>query len=531
MGDRQHQAELRSALAEHEGSPDGLSVLAFVVPGGGKSRLPAIMAQRFPSLRIGWFVPRLSLRRQAEESMREQGIAIREAANDLDPSRGTRGFVATQQTLTENPGLWRDEFKRFPYILVLDEMHHAKIKRDDSKNSLAIALDEIQPLARAVLNMSGTLETNDRTFIRDLFYEDRSDGWAALPEESADIYVRYTRQAALREGAIVPIEFHHGDGPVKFNDGDERQYESLRDVRSEDEAKALFTVLSTQHAMHLFRAGVAHFRASGNKLLVVCDKQFRAKKYLRALQEMGIESGLAIEENDAALTDIKRFRKDPVCKALVTCAMAYEGLDVKEITHIVCLTHIRSVPWIEQMLARAWRSAPGKRKCWAFVPDDNRMNRTIGRIHAEQLAIVPAIGEGPGGDTPPPANNVVAIDSKVDHIRAALLDGTTALSCEETELLAVVQKWGIGVDHPAFVQLVRAIEETRRTVLPGTSVRDEEKSYRDSIADVCRRADWEKGADFGAHQKLLIRHTGKSITAMTLEELKNAASVAARICA
>jgi type I site-specific restriction endonuclease len=38
---------------------------------------------------------------------------------------------------------------------------------------------------------------------------------------------------------------------------------------------------------------------------------------------------------------------------LVTVAMAYEGMDCPEVSHVVALTHIRSRPWLEQMIARA----------------------------------------------------------------------------------------------------------------------------------------------------------------------------------
>ena len=36
----------------------------------------------------------------------------------------------------------------------------------------------------------------------------------------------------------------------------------------------------------------------------------------------------------------------------MTVGMAYEGLDCPEITHIACLTQVRSAEWLEPMLAR-----------------------------------------------------------------------------------------------------------------------------------------------------------------------------------
>jgi hypothetical protein len=62
--------------------------------------------------------------------------------------------------------------------------------------------------------------------------------------------------------------------------------------------------------------------------------------------------------------------------------MAYEGLDVKPITHIACLTRIRSKPWIEQMLARATRHDPDagpwySQEAHVFTPDDKMMHIVV----------------------------------------------------------------------------------------------------------------------------------------------------------
>lgn len=527
MGDRRHQAELRARLAELD-SGGRTSILAYVVPGGGKSRLPGIVAERFPGYKIGWFVPRLTLRRQAALDMKRVfGIDLRESANEINPTKDARGFVATQQALAENPCLWEAEFRRYPYILIVDEMHHAKEARNGDRNSVFSALETVEPLARVVLNMTGTLETNDASYIRGIDYEETARGDAPIPEASADIFIRYTRETALREEAIVQIEFHHGDGPVRFNDGEEKIYGSLRDVKPADEAKALFTVLSTEHANHLLSVGVDHFRRHGRKLLVVCDKQKRAKKYHTQLARMGFDTALAIEENDKALADIERFKKS--ANVLVTCSMAYEGLDVPEITHIICLTHIRSVPWIEQMLARAWRATNGKKKCWAFVPDDRRMNRTIARINAEQLSVIPPAGDGPGPVPGEPAP-VIALESRVDRIRAAMLDGTVALNETESELLATVQKYGVGPNDPEFVALVRLID-ARRATGEVTTVADEETRLRNGIAEACRAEDHRRDVEYGTTQKLLWRMTGESITTMSIPKLRNAAGILARHCA
>ena len=64
---------------------------------------------------------------------------------------------------------------------------------------------------------------------------------------------------------------------------------------------------------------------------------------------------LAISDERDAVERIARFRLLPEPAVLVTVGMAYEGMDAPEVTHLACLTHVRSVPWLEQMVARATR--------------------------------------------------------------------------------------------------------------------------------------------------------------------------------
>jgi hypothetical protein len=256
VADRKHQSELREHVSLVDSSDLPLCILAWVVPAGGKSRLPGILAERFPNHLIGWFVPRLTLQSQAVEDMKKNfNIVLRDAGNDPDPSRGTRGFVATHQALMDNPDLWRDEFRRRPYVLVVDELHHAKIERNGTRRPLSSALERLQ--ADVSLYMTGTLETNDNTFIHGAHYDPVEGGRVINPRASADIYIRYDRVTALRERAIVPIEFQHHDGPVKWKLGtaDEKE-KRLSEVNRDDEGAALYTALRTDIAAQLYASGL-----------------------------------------------------------------------------------------------------------------------------------------------------------------------------------------------------------------------------------------------------------------------------------
>jgi hypothetical protein len=65
--------------------------------------------------------------------------------------------------------------------------------------------------------------------------------------------------------------------------------------------------------------------------------------------------------------------------------MAYEGLNVPEISVICCLSHIRSMPWLEQCFARANRPAPLKPHPVVYAPADWAFKKAVKMIEGEQL--------------------------------------------------------------------------------------------------------------------------------------------------
>lgn len=537
MPDRKHQAELRDRLSEKEASDLPLSILAWVVPGGGKSRLPGILAQRFPSHKLAWFVPRVTLQTQAVKGMAADfGITLRDSGNDSDPSRGTRGFVATHAALMEQPALWASEFRRTPYLLVVDEHHHAKLDRDETSRPLARALARLE--APVKMFMTGTLETNDNTLIYGGSYEAVDGGQIINPENSADVYIRYDRATALRERAIVPIEFHHHDGPVKWKQtGADETEIRLSDVKREDEGAALYTALRTELAVQLFDCGLDHWRRNscGGKLIVVTDRKATAREFATRLESARLKVSLAVDDEPGAHQNVENFRrKDGGIHALVTCQMAYEGLDVPEASHVICLTHIRSAPWIEQMLARVWRFTPRKSRCWAFVPDDPRMNRVVDQIAKEQLSVVPDLEEdgekSPGTGTKP--EPILALGGSVDRVRQEFLDGLFADLPHDTpatqRLLDLVRELGLSGDEPEVAALVARLNVSRPPTHLSATLGEQENLLRKQIADACRDIDGERARslarapEWGESQRNLFRLTGKSIKDMTLEELKRA---------
>jgi hypothetical protein len=98
---------------------------------------------------------------------------------------------------------------------------------------------------------------------------------------------------------------------------------------------------------------------------------------------------LAVSEERGAHETLAAFRLTPEPSVLVTVAMAYEGLDAPEVAVVAALTHIRSRPWLEQMVARATRVDPHAgpyeaQRATVFHPDDPLFARFRWRMEREQ---------------------------------------------------------------------------------------------------------------------------------------------------
>jgi len=534
---RKHQQELSDFLQNTDASNFPLDILMDVTPGGGKSRLPGILAQKFPNFRIAWFVPRLSLKRQAVQDMKKNfGIILNDAGNDVDPCRECKsGFVSTHQALTTNTDLWVDELSRHKYILVIDELHHAKITRKGESNSLAKAISKLTYQIR--LCMTGTLETNDKSFISTVPYKETGIGYE-LDLENYDDHkskrISYSRTDALNEDAIVTVEFHYHDGPVKWENIEGIQEGVLSQVDPDKESQAVMTALKGDTAIKLFENCYDHWAKYGttnDKLLIVTHNQDSAKKFRDILRKRGEKVGLAVSDSDSPHDDIIEFQEGRF-RCLVTCQMAYEGLDVPEISHIACLTHIRSVPWIMQMLARAWRKRPGKKICSVFVPNDPAMNRVIARIKSEEKQVLPFVGEGPG---PEKGESVfVPIASDVTTITSEYLDEDKVVSEAKSEIFAFCQKYGVSPDSLEAENMLRVVRQQNKSdsIPRGRELTPSETRKRMSkeIHDICTAADKRNGVEYGTHSAKLKCKTKKSTTDMTIQELERARNVAISLC-
>ncbi len=442
---RSHQ-QLLSNIAEAIASGDSgaRDILAAVTPGGGKSLLPVLAAAKLLTAgvvdRICWVVPRDSLRLQAEEAFADptwrtalgHALSVRAADNKPDPSRGLAGYVTTYQGIAAAPDLHLAEFRRHRILLVVDEMHHlpalaetdpdaaAQLEQgaDDPASGWSRALLPLLECATVRLLLSGTLERADGKGILWLPY--RKGPKARTREVELDApgwaIVGYSRKQALAERAVLPVTFGALDGEASWRDeaGVEVGPHRLGGSHPDETTRpALFTALHTGFAKALLREAFVAIRdlrarrrldrgldpgcsARGlGKLLVVAPDQVAARRYLEVIRgwmpaaQAGQAAQLATSDTPRAHETLAAFRLRAEPSILVTVAMAYEGLDAPEVAVVAALTHIRSRPWLEQMIARATRVDPNagpyeKQRALVFHPDDPLFAQFRRRIETEQ---------------------------------------------------------------------------------------------------------------------------------------------------
>lgn len=386
---RRHQAQLEDVCVEiRDGAPIRQIALPWT-PGGGKSAAPVILASvLIPTVadKLIWIAPRNALKYQGEAEFtnpRWQTPRRLRACNGNEPApdRGLDGYVTTFQAIGMSHEAHQDYVRRHRTILFLDEFHHI---REDS--NWAKALAPMMDSARLIVPASGTLSRGDGNAIHGMDY---LDGFVDLRNTETRRVIRYTRKQAISDGAVFAPELITLDGSAAWitREGVHGSSGSIA-AASEDRASALYTVLRTDFAFALLAKCLEHWTDhrktyDDSRMLVVAPDIKTAKEYHARIAAGGHLAEIATSEDSIdARKAIKDFKVGAV-RILVTVGMAYEGLDVPQITHIACLTHIRSIPWLEQMGARGNRRAPGKTGAWIFAPADRAMVRAWKDIENE----------------------------------------------------------------------------------------------------------------------------------------------------
>lgn len=398
---RKHQAQFSRVSDEIIAGSEVRDILMAVTPGGGKSSIPIIAGKLKEAGLIdglSWIVPRQALQDQGERGFMDpffrrlfnHRLSIRSSTNDVNPCRGTAGFVTTYQALgVDDNKTVLNEFRSRRYALILDEFHHV-----EEGGIWHEAIEPIYRQAAFVIKMTGTLERGDGKPIAFIRYRNNRP---YFQDDGKTAVITYSRRDALAEKAILPISFYLSDGQSSWIDqtGKNKSIDSFSKAKKTERAAALYTALKTDFASELLRECVLHWKSVRRtnpraKLLVVTAEYGQAQDVTFMLKRsIGLNAEIATSHNskNAALA-IKHFKAGNI-DVLVTIAMAYEGLDVPPVTHICCLTHIRSTPWIEQMVARGVRidkyAGPYEsQRCHVFAPKDDLFVEIMDRIRKEQ---------------------------------------------------------------------------------------------------------------------------------------------------
>lgn len=476
---RKPQAEMDVIIKDIISGSSIKKILCDVTPGGGKSMLPIIAGQLITAGLadcLCWVVPRKNLQEQGETNfvdpffreMINHNLTIRSSTNELNPCRGLDGFVTTYQAIGfDNGEMVNHEFKNKRFVLVLDEFHHV-----EKEGIWHEALKQIVDKAAYIIYMTGTLERGDGNEIAFIDYEssDNEDGTITPCIHNTDnlAVIRYSRTDALREQAILPLKFFLSDGKASWLDrkGQKVSVDSLRKARDSRASHAVFSVLHSEFAEQLLAKALNHWQhykktKNRSKMLIVTADYEMAVELTGRLKEYGYNVSIATShENLSANLSIRRFKEGSI-DILVTIAMAYEGLDCPEITHICCLTNIRSGPWIEQMIARAVRvdkkAGPYKTQtAFVFAPDDIMLRRIIKAIQKEQAPFldvkIPLLfDEEVEEETPEELSEeqaqIIPLESSIISHREVLMSGPEQLNIlpktpkiTETELRKDIQR-------------------------------------------------------------------------------------------
>lgn len=417
---RKHQQKAVKLAEEVVHGIERKITVAHATPGSGKTILASAFAHRM--IRGGYvdhvviLCPRDSLRSQMQDGFTEGRLGLDLHVAVWDPQKATQkqfirdvvGVVTTYQAASVHRDKLLKTIRGARTLLILDEGHHLAGVDDDedaAPEEVAAWLPAVAPLvsaARHVLVMTGTLYRSDKRRIPFVEY---------TADDQPHAHLKYTRQDALDEGAVLPIEFRMWDGEAEFRHRGAEKTVVLSEADGDDSKRALRTALMDMrddedggpvgYVARFLRNAIDEwlmYRSTvyQSRAIVVCNTQTQAKWVNEYLASIGHRADLAISDERDSAYRIRRFRNGTGHDILVTVGMAYEGLDVPEATHLILLTVRRARPWLEQAVARVTRVnrkchavAPHEQLAYVYVSDDKRARQFVDEMMAEQNESVP----------------------------------------------------------------------------------------------------------------------------------------------
>jgi superfamily II DNA or RNA helicase len=398
---RRHQGDMVDICQEIKAGAPIADINCDICPGSGKTGMALVAFNELVGEVVDFcivVVPRANLRDQFESDCLDSnffsGMVLRAAENEPDLLRGCNGYITTYQALSANIELHLKEARGKNFMIICDELHHLI-----DEAAWGERIYELIKLAKIRVQMTGTFETNNG-FIKTIPYKD------GLPDKTNTENIRwinYTREQALNDGVILPIQFSFFDSSGAYiSGGKQTDFDNIGSDRN-----ALRATLETGGAKKILRECANHWlRYRGEidrsaQLLTIDATIKQAQSTLMFLREMGIDAEIATSDDDQCHKTIKRFEQGQI-KALCTVGTAYEGMNVPPVTHEALLTHIRTKSWINQAIARVQRCFGGKEKGYVFAPADSLIQDIVNDIQKE---IIHEYGERkepkkPGRPTP-----------------------------------------------------------------------------------------------------------------------------------
>jgi superfamily II DNA or RNA helicase len=320
--------------------------------------------------------------------------------------------------------------------------------------------------------------------------------------------IEYSRRDALRDGAILPIDFGFGDGPISYIDKDEKNVaiERLSQAAKDQQRPGLRTGLDTGLAKDILDQALVHCHKTRavsptSKLLVIAKDQASALDFKKYIFSKGFDCALAIsDEGKEAISEINRFKNRTDCWILITCAMAYEGLNVPEISVIAFLTNYRSKPWLEQSFGRAVRINPREvnleQRANIFLPRDPLAMEVVESIKRDQ-------------------NEVIKLREKTERGSGGSRSDAGEIIPLSSELIDIYFE-----DLDEFKQPQKLGKELATEVKPTPlAPKQKQESMRKRIDSLAKKIAWRRGIPFDGFNRDIKKKFGKSRTHMTIDEL------------